>query len=183
MRELCSNGLSKNSPGNYWLTDRIPNQTWTFSEVWNFWTWSYTSNGDVIVATLYSGIYPHCVIFNITTYGESDESPSKSCVKHSASRNLVFNECDAITKLLIYVSCIAFLWHLFTVSDGDQKPKPMYHDIIDRWRFIFNYLCCLPFSEQNGQPWGWRQSTENTGYRHPLKGGVNFEGWVDFRAS
>ena len=47
--EKCVNvaitsGLSKNCPRKYWLTVWTPNQTWTFSEVRNFWTPIYTSN-------------------------------------------------------------------------------------------------------------------------------------------
>ena len=33
-------------PSPYWLTDRCPNRTWTFSKLQNFGTPSYTSTPD-----------------------------------------------------------------------------------------------------------------------------------------
>ena len=49
---VLNNGLSKNCRRKYWLTDRSPNPTWTFSEVRNFWTPIFTFNSAAVWRTM-----------------------------------------------------------------------------------------------------------------------------------
>ena len=56
MKFAIVNGLSKNCPRKYWMTDRSPNRIRTFSEVQNFWTPIYTSSSYPYVSSVKKNI-------------------------------------------------------------------------------------------------------------------------------